>query len=110
MFATPPKHDFYDGQDEEENFMPAGTPAPHRARVNNLTNQVSELVRSNQHLEKRHKADLSRFNNEMDQMKKEMDKYKTEAKQRERELVRCKAEGDGMREEVSYYQPWNVSS
>jgi hypothetical protein len=39
----------------------------------------------------------------MDQMKKEMDKYKTEAKQRERELVRCKAEGDGMREEVSYH-------
>jgi chromosome segregation ATPase len=103
MFLTPPKHD-YDDEEEEEDTRYRGTaetPAPHRARVNNLTNQVSELLRNKQHLEKGHKAELSTLKNEMDQTKRDMEKYKAESKMKERELQRCKAEGDGMREEVS---------
>jgi hypothetical protein len=101
MYATPPKHEYGDDDDEDTGFhMPAGTPAPHRARVNNLENQVSELVRNKMHTEKRHKADLSKYRNEMDEGTKELEKVKAESKMRGRELERCKAEGDGMREEV----------
>lgn len=99
-FGTPVKKEY---DEEEDGFKAAvGTPAPHRARVNVLENQLSELVRDKQHLEKRNKADLSKYRNDMDQVKKEMEKYKLESKMKERELVRCKAEGDGMREEVSF--------
>jgi uncharacterized protein (DUF342 family) len=101
MFATPPKNEF-DDEEEEEFTGVAATPAPHRARLNNLESQLSELVRDKQHLEKRNKADLSKYSNEMDQVKKEMEKYKMESKMKEKELDRCKAEGDGMREEVNY--------
>lgn len=99
MFATPPKNEF---DDEDEGYKGISeTPAPHRARLNVLESQLSELVRDKQHLEKRNKADLSKFSNEMDTVKKEMEKYKMESKVKEKELVRCKAEGDAMREEVS---------
>lgn len=100
MFATPPKNEYDDDQDEGFQGI-AETPGPHRARLKNLETQLSELVRDKQHLEKRNKADLSKFSNEMDTVKKELDKYKTESKVKEKELVRCKAEGDVMREEVS---------
>jgi peptidoglycan hydrolase CwlO-like protein len=100
MFATPPKNDFDDEEDEEFKGI-AETPGPHRARLKNLETQLSELVRDKHHLEKRNKADLSKYSNEMDTLKKEMEKYKSESKVKERELERCKAEGDGMREEVS---------
>ena len=100
MFATPPKNDFDDEEDEEFKGI-AETPGPHRARLKNLETQLSELVRDKHHLEKRNKADLSKYSNEMDILKKEMEKYKSESKVKERELERCKAEGDGMREEVS---------
>jgi hypothetical protein len=80
MFATPPKNDFDDEEDEEFKGI-AETPGPHRARLKNLETQLSELVRDKHHLEKR---------------------YKSESKVKERELERCKAEGDGMREEVSF--------
>jgi hypothetical protein len=39
--------------------------------------------------------------NDMDTINKELEKVKAESKMRARELERCKAEGDGMREEVS---------
>jgi len=102
-FGTPVKKEY---DDEDDGFKgPVGTPAPHRARVNVLENQLSELVRDKQHLEKRNKADLSKYSNDMDQVKKELDKYKLESKMKERELTRCKAEGDGLREEVSLWLP-----
>jgi proline dehydrogenase len=103
MYATPPKYDFDEDDEEHCGFrMPAETPAPHRARVNNLENQVNELVRNKMHTEKRHKADISKYMNDMDTINKELEKVKAESKMRARELERCKAEGDGMREEVSF--------
>jgi hypothetical protein len=103
MISTPTRNDY----DEDESFddarfgMIPETPAPLKARVNNLTNQVSELVRMNQNNEKRHKAETSRFKNQLDEAKSERDQAKSEAKLKSTELDRCKAEGDSRMQEVS---------
>lgn len=82
--------------------MIADTPAPLKARVTNLTNQVSELVRSNQANEKRHRAEVSRYKNELDEATAEMSKAKAEAKSKSAELERCQGEGDGKMREVRH--------
>lgn len=102
MFSTPTRDGFGDEEFDDARFdiMPE-TPAPLKARVNNLTNQVSELVRMNQNNEKRHKAETSRYKNELEEARIERDKAKAEAKAKLTELERCKTEGDGKMHEVS---------
>lgn len=102
MIRTPTKEDFSDEDDNDRRFMmnPA-TPAPVKARVNNLTNQVSELVRSKENNEKRHRAEMSRQKNELDEARSERDSAMSQAKSKAIELERCKAEGDGKMHEVS---------
>jgi hypothetical protein len=102
MIRTPTKDDFSDDDDNDRRFMmnPA-TPAPVKARVNNLTNQVSELVRAKENNEKRHRAEMSRQKNDLEEAKSERDSAMCEAKLKAVELERCKAEGDGKLQEVS---------
>lgn len=102
MFSTPTKDDGSDEEDNDRRFMmnPA-TPAPVKARVNNLTNQVSELVRAKENNEKRHRAAMSQQKNELEEAKSERDIAMSEAKSKALELERCKAEGDGKMHEVS---------
>ena len=102
MIRTPTKDDFSDDDNDDRRFMmnPA-TPAPVKARVNNLTNQVSELVRAKENNEKRHRAEMSRQKNELEEVKSERDTIISEVKSKSIELERCKAEGDGKLQEVS---------
>lgn len=102
MIRTPTKDDFSDDDNDDRQFMmnPA-TPAPVKARVNNLTNQVSELVRAKENNEKRHRAELSRYKNDLEEAIDERDKARSEAKSKSKELERCKVEGDGRMHEVS---------
>ena len=103
MFHTPTRDEYSDDEGGGRRFgMVADTPAPLKARVANLTNQVSELVRSNQANDKRHKAELSRYKNELDEAKAEMNKAKSEAQAKAAELERCKGEGDGKMHEVGH--------
>lgn len=84
-------------------MMNPSTPAPVKARVNNLTNQVSELVRSKENNEKRHRAEMSHQKNQLDEAKTERDAAMAEAKSKATELERCKAEGDGKMHEVGTF-------
>lgn len=103
MISTPTRDEYDDDEELDDGqfgIMPA-TPAPLKARVNNLTNQVSELVRANQHHEKRHKAEVSRYKTQLDEAKSERDQAISEAKTKSKELERCRAEGDGKMHEAS---------
>lgn len=107
------------------------TPGPVRARVNNLHNQVSELVRKEHAAtvglsspvstsmlmmtQRKHRSETSGLENTIAAQKaqlgqtqtslsaalKELEKCKSQGKGWQAELARCKSEGDGMRDEVS---------
>ena len=81
------------------------TPAPVRARIANLQNQVSELVRREHAAMRRHKSEVSELEMTLQGLKgklKESDVWKKKVGITEGEMNRIKNEGDCMRDEVSW--------
>jgi chromosome segregation ATPase len=88
------------------------TPGPVRARVHNLQNQVSQLVRDRQGLERKQKSELSEWQSRVEGLNDRVRVAEDEARRLrmieiaiEKELERCKAEGEGMRDEVRWHNP-----
>jgi uncharacterized alpha-E superfamily protein len=79
------------------------TPGPARARINNLQNQVSELVRENKIMKRKHKSEDAEWqarSSTLEGKLKEADGELKRLKGVEGDIERCKAEGEGMRDEV----------
>ncbi|WVF67119.1 hypothetical protein IAT40_001864 [Kwoniella sp. CBS 6097] len=78
----------------------AKTPGPTKARLNHLQNQVSELVRKNQALERKLSAEQSLGKALLNEKVSELSESKLALRAAHKELERCKSEGDGMRDEL----------
>ncbi|WWC68741.1 uncharacterized protein I206_102675 [Kwoniella pini CBS 10737] len=81
----------------------AETPGPTKARINHLQSQVSELVRKNQTLERKIQAEKSLHSTTVVEKTEELNALQKELKISKRELERCKAEGDGMKDELNLH-------
>ncbi|OCF74860.1 hypothetical protein I204_03703 [Kwoniella mangroviensis CBS 8886] len=95
MYRTPPKlpPSLMFQQDAE-------TPGPTKARINHLQTQVSELVRKNQGLERKIQAEKSLHSTTVVEKTEEVNELKVKLKAALKEVERCKAEGEGMRDEL----------
>ncbi|KAK8861474.1 hypothetical protein IAR55_002295 [Kwoniella newhampshirensis] len=83
------------------------TPGPTKARINNLQNQVSELVRKNQALERKIVAEKITLQNQLNEKTSELNGVNSilhstqkELDRSKKEVERCKSEGDWMRDEL----------
>ncbi|WRT65578.1 uncharacterized protein IL334_002523 [Kwoniella shivajii] len=81
----------------------AETPGPTKARINHLQSQVSELVRKNQGLERKLLAEKSICSSTIKDKSEELDTYKVQLKNSQKELERCKTQGDVMRDELNLH-------
>ncbi|WWC87760.1 uncharacterized protein L201_002652 [Kwoniella dendrophila CBS 6074] len=79
------------------------TPGPTKARINHLQSQVSELVRKNQALERKIQAEKSLHSTTVVDKNEEILEIKAKLKISQKELERCKSEGDGMRDELQLH-------
>ncbi|EIW66816.1 hypothetical protein M231_01417 [Tremella mesenterica] len=70
------------------------TPGPIRARVNNLHNQVTELVRKEHAASRKHRSEMSSLESTLADVKSKL-------LTTQKELARCKSEGDVMRDELN---------
>ncbi|WWC60188.1 uncharacterized protein I303_102753 [Kwoniella dejecticola CBS 10117] len=98
MMRTPPRLPPIMGSN-----ISAETPAPTKARINNLQSQVSELVRKNQALERKIQAEKSLHSTTVVEKTEELNELKKDLKIHKRELERCRAEGEGMRDELNLH-------
>lgn len=81
----------------------AETPAPQRARIQNLQKQVSELVRKEHTTVRRHTSEIAEKNGQISSLKehiKQADHWKQKFVHGEGELKRLLEDGERMREEV----------
>ncbi|WVR03927.1 hypothetical protein IAU60_000926 [Kwoniella sp. DSM 27419] len=93
--STPPRILFDDIQTK--------TPDATKARINYLTRQVSELLRGKQGLERKLTAAESMSKALLGEKTSELDEAKLQIRAAQKELERCKAEGDNMREELHLF-------
>ncbi|KAK4688070.1 hypothetical protein P7C73_g2034, partial [Tremellales sp. Uapishka_1] len=112
MLSTPPGlHPSYHILEAPE------TPGPIRARVNNLQNQVSELVRNGHAKDRKHRAELSALENTIQAQSTQLltttatlSHVQSTLARQDDEMARLKSEGNGMRDEVEARVPARMSS
>ncbi|KAL7419715.1 hypothetical protein Q5752_005631 [Cryptotrichosporon argae] len=100
--VTPPRAD--------DAYAYPQTPEPMRARMQNLQRQVDELVRKSHAAERKHRADLGSLEQTV-QREREAAVVASERAEDERaradalrrDVERCRAEGEGMRDELNLY-------
>lgn len=80
------------------------TPKPQQARLENLTQQIDQLITQRTNTERKHRSELGRVRSELTGALGQVEDLRAQLgkdRENDKELERCKEEGENMRKEVS---------
>lgn len=104
LFSPPRPLDASPVRDPNSIPLAPSTPAPQRARLDNLEQQIEKLIAQRHQMERKHRGELAAVKRDLADAVGEKEDWKVKAHEgsgKAGALERCKREGEEMRQDVS---------